>query len=231
MEKIKAALLHMLLSFVFIGLFVLFIYFIWYQTVFFNISGVLEPIKLLLLVDVILGPLFTLIVYKKNKKGLKKDLSVIVFFQLVAFLYGAYSIHLGKPGLIVHRTGYFEVLTEKYIDEEQLSEDMQGRHSMFYPKYGKIHADSGLNAFSRAVDHLGEITSFDSNVRENYTNPLAPEKVADSVAESSENTQMKFERYQALGDQIFYYDVKFGDVFAVLVIDAATMKFIDMLEI
>ena len=86
MTKIKAALIHLFISIIVIGLFFAMVYFIWYPKPFFDISGVIEPFKLLIFVDVIVGPLLTLIVYKKGKKNLKLDISIIAVFQLVALI-------------------------------------------------------------------------------------------------------------------------------------------------
>jgi hypothetical protein len=64
------------------------IYYIWYPKPFFGISNTIEPLKLLILVDVIIGPLLTFIVYKKNKSTLVMDLSIIALLQIGAFFYG-----------------------------------------------------------------------------------------------------------------------------------------------
>ncbi len=47
-----------------------------------------EIFLLLLLIDVVLGPLLTLIVYKKGKRTLVMDLAVIAALQLAALTYG-----------------------------------------------------------------------------------------------------------------------------------------------
>ena len=54
---------------------------------------------MLLAIDVIVGPLLSLLVYKEGKKTLKMDLSIIVLVQILAMSYGVYVIAQSRPGL------------------------------------------------------------------------------------------------------------------------------------
>lgn len=121
MTKIKAALIHLVLSIIVIGIFFSIVYLIWYPKPFFNISGVVEPFKLLIIIDVIVGPLLTFIIYKKGKKNLKLDLSIIAILQLAALIYGSLVIYNGKPSIIVFNNDQFQFLREKYAKNEELT--------------------------------------------------------------------------------------------------------------
>ena len=57
---------------------------------------------MLLAIDVILGPLLGLLVYKEGKKSLKFDLSVIILIQIAALCYGVFSIEQGRPAWLVY---------------------------------------------------------------------------------------------------------------------------------
>ena len=128
MTKFKASFVHLLISALFVALFFLFVYFVWYQQIYFEISGVFTPMKILFVVDVVLGPLLTFIVYKEGKKHMKLDFILIALFQLLAFSYGAYSVFLGKPSLVIHRTGYMEVMLEKHVDYALLNDEMKSQN-------------------------------------------------------------------------------------------------------
>lgn len=117
MTKTKAAALHLLLSILFIGAFIVFLNLFWYQHLI-RVTGVIEPLKLLVLIDVIIGPLLTFLVYKQGKKTLKFDLTVIFIMQLAAFFYGAYIIYQGKPSWLVFNQNAFEVVYEKEIPQK-----------------------------------------------------------------------------------------------------------------
>ena len=72
---------------------------------------------ILLAVDVVIGPLLSLMVYKIGKKSLKFDLSCIVVIQLVALLFGVYSIYEARPAWIVYSVDRFELIknTDIYV--------------------------------------------------------------------------------------------------------------------
>lgn len=132
MTKFKAASIHFLFSLLFISAFVLWVYFIWYDQIFVAISGVIEPIKLLVLVDVILGPILTFIVYKAGKKRLKLDLTIILLVQLAAFAYGGLTLFNGKPTLVVMKGSLLEVVVQKEVKSELFPAAFKNDYSPFF---------------------------------------------------------------------------------------------------
>lgn len=217
MSKLKASLTHFLCSAIVILLFCTFVYFVWYQQVYFNVSGVSVPLQLLFIVDVVLGPLLTFIVYKQGKKHLKLDMAMIVGFQLAAFLYGAYAVYLGKPSLVVHRTGYLEVIIEKNIDYGQLSDDMKRQNYWFFPVYGEIKSDE-LTPISSVSDYLGEMVLFDVGDRASFSRPLTLEQAKDTFKNAQAKTKAQFEEVAQEADDFIFYELKFETVFGVLII-------------
>lgn len=115
MTKLKASLIHFVLSLFFVSSFLMFAYWVWYGQVFIGISGVIEPAKMLIIVDVVLGPFLTFLVYKSGKKNLKFDLGIIALVQVLALTYGAYTLYLGKPSVVAWRGNAFEIIPQKNI--------------------------------------------------------------------------------------------------------------------
>jgi len=152
MTKLKAALIHISLSIFVVGLLFLSIYYIWYPRPFFEISGVIEPIKLLVMVDVIIGPLLTFVVYKKDKKRLKFDLSIIALLQIAALFYGAHTIYNGRAGLLVVSNGQFNYLTEKYAHNDELKFDALKPSIFSPPKMAFLTQSNGLDIYSAYAD-------------------------------------------------------------------------------
>ena len=72
----------------------------WYPQSLFYTGGT-EGLAILLSIDLILGPVLTLIVFKPFKKGLKWDLSIIAAIQIVCLLAGLYLVYNEKPDMIV----------------------------------------------------------------------------------------------------------------------------------
>ena len=92
------------------------IYWSWYPEPTFGIVGVLPIMLMLIGVDLILGPLLTLIVYKHGKPGLKFDLSVIALVQIVALVYGAHTLYEEKPHYLVFAIDRLEFVALKDVD-------------------------------------------------------------------------------------------------------------------
>ena len=56
---------------------------------------------MLIFVDLILGPLLVFIVFKEGKKYLNFDINVLLGIQIIAFIFGAYSLFLKHPAYAV----------------------------------------------------------------------------------------------------------------------------------
>ncbi|MCQ4275011.1 TfpX/TfpZ family type IV pilin accessory protein [Stutzerimonas degradans] len=120
--RLKAFRLHLAAS-ALIALFArLWVFKLWYPAPLHEALGVTQIFLLLLLVDVILGPLLTLLMYKVGKKTLVMDLAVIVTLQLAALGYGLWTVAEGRPAWIVYNADRFDVVTVVDIDTRQLHE-------------------------------------------------------------------------------------------------------------
>jgi len=80
--------------------------------------GADQLILLLLGVDVILGPLLTMVVFKTGKKSLRFDLTVIALLQVCAFLYGMSVVVRARPAFIVGRVDRFVIVSANDLDDE-----------------------------------------------------------------------------------------------------------------
>jgi len=122
MGRIKAALVHLLLSILVFSIFLSLVYFVWYPSPFNYTQGISEVVYLMAGIDIILGPLLTLVIFNAAKKGLKFDLAVIAFLQLGALIYGGYIIYSERPAWITFANDQFEVIRIHEIDQSQLIE-------------------------------------------------------------------------------------------------------------
>lgn len=77
---------------------------------------------MMLTIDVIVGSVLGLLVYKEGKKSLKLDLSIIVLLQLSALLYGIYSIEQGRPVWMVYSVDRFELVRKNEIILENINQ-------------------------------------------------------------------------------------------------------------
>jgi len=107
MNRISAFLLHLGISLVIFAVLGYLIVFHWYPDFFFQTDGGWEGIRIIALVDLVLGPTLTLIVFKAGKPGLKFDLSAIATLQAVCLAAGIYIVYSERPLAIVYTDGYF----------------------------------------------------------------------------------------------------------------------------
>lgn len=95
--------------------------FVWYPDALFTLAGADKLLFLVVGIDVVLGPLLTLIVFNAKKKSLIWDLAVIVAVQLGALGYGVWVMAQSRPVFLVGATDRFELVTANQIRPEELA--------------------------------------------------------------------------------------------------------------
>lgn len=105
--------------------------FVWYPPPLFQVMGGSGLAVILIGVDVVIGPLLTLVVFRSGKRGLKVDLAIIAAFQLAALLYGCHVIALARPAYLVFVKDQFQVATALELAPERLAEAK-------YPRFRSI---------------------------------------------------------------------------------------------
>lgn len=105
--RVLASATHLLASMSVISIFLSFVYFIWYPGPLSELHGVIDAIKVVIGVDIVLGPLLTLIIFdiRKPRKELVRDLTVIVLIQISALAWGAYTTLKVRPVFVVLYNG------------------------------------------------------------------------------------------------------------------------------
>jgi hypothetical protein len=116
--KIRASLIHFGLSMCVAIAVLSLVYLGWYRGVLSTTEGVGMILVIMLGIDVVLGPLMTLIVYKTGKPSLKFDLFVIGLLQLGFLAYGLHTVQLGRPAFIVFSKDRFETVSVADWSEE-----------------------------------------------------------------------------------------------------------------
>lgn len=122
MKRIRAFFIHLLGSLSLALLAVLLVFGLWYPAPLSEAVGVTSIFLLILVVDVILGPLLTLVVFKPGKASLRFDLGCIVAVQLLAFGYGLWAVAEGRPAWLVFNVGRFDLVQAYELDERNLDQ-------------------------------------------------------------------------------------------------------------
>jgi hypothetical protein len=139
MTRWKAAGLHLSISLLIGTIAFCLLYFVYYPQPFFVAAGADVLVLILLGVDVALGPLLTLAVFKSGKWGMKFDLIVIAVLQGVALCYGLFVMWNARPVFIVAAVDRFEIV---YSGQISLANFKNAEFSQFSrePKWGPLFA-------------------------------------------------------------------------------------------
>lgn len=130
--RLRLAAVHLMVSAVIAILVAMLVFFVWYPSPYGYLTGGLKLFLLVIAVDLVCGPLFTLILAnsKKSKRELMLDLSLVVLIQLGALGYGLYSVKLARPVVISFERDRMAVVTETEIDLNSLSQAPEGMRKL-----------------------------------------------------------------------------------------------------
>ncbi|MGM8910623.1 TfpX/TfpZ family type IV pilin accessory protein [Psychrobacter sp. 1U1] len=136
-DSFKAAAIHLSLSFLIAGALAILLFKFWYPVPLAEATGVFAIFAIVFFVDLIIGPLLTLIVYKKNKKSLVFDLATIAIIQIAALSYGIYSLSQARPVWLTFYNNRFETVKLNDIEKSYLENapEQYTRFSWSGPKW------------------------------------------------------------------------------------------------
>jgi len=177
MSRYRAASIHLLISIAVFSLFLSLVYFIWYAYPLFHTEGVTSVVTIMAAVDIVLGPLLTLLLFKSGKKGLVFDLCIIAAIQVSALLYGGYTVYSERPVYLVHSHDKFEVVGKAEIKTQTIPDNINTigffeKPEMFYQARSE---NSGLDEFmfsflaekdgpKRMAADVGSYEEYDKNI-------------------------------------------------------------------
>ncbi len=98
------------------------LFMVWFPQPFTHAAGADRLITLLIGIDLVLGPLLTLIVYKHGKKGMYFDLAFIGVVQVAALTYGLHMIAQSRPIFIVVTEDMTYLVPNRALSEEDLAQ-------------------------------------------------------------------------------------------------------------
>jgi len=94
-----------------------------------------EPILgMILLVALVGGPMLTLFLYRKGKKGLKSDLIIVTLLQLAAFGYGGWTLWSQRPLYLAYIVEHFQIVPASAIDLSTLTVSSLAPHLLQGPQ-------------------------------------------------------------------------------------------------
>jgi len=122
---------HLLISLLVLACLLFFIFFVWFPYDFIFAGGI-EGLKIIMGVDLVLGPLLTLIVYVPGKKGLKFDLTMIGITQIGCLMAGLWVVHNERPVVqSLADDGVYISAASVFIDPAAVAKELPGDNPKF----------------------------------------------------------------------------------------------------
>jgi hypothetical protein len=97
------------------------VFLVWYPTPLEEAAGVTHIFLMLLAIDVVLGPVITLIIFNPAKKELKYDLAIVLLIQIAALLYGLNAVFQARPVYLVYSVDRFDLVFANDLTEDKLT--------------------------------------------------------------------------------------------------------------
>ncbi len=132
-KRLKALGIHLIISLIifFIILTIMLVW--WYPAPHFTINNGWQGVRILILVDLVIGPLLTFFLFnpKKSKKELKFDLSLIAILQIAMLWYGISRIESQRPLVIglTHEGVVRTAIAEDVVDAREFYEEIKNNAS------------------------------------------------------------------------------------------------------
>lgn len=144
--RVRAFLVHLAFCLVIAVLALMLVFYIWYPSPLDVATGVAKIFILLLICDIILGPVLTLIIANPEKKHLKWDISFIVIIQAAALIYGLLTVEGGRPVWLVFSVDRFDLVQSYELNnpyQSKASSDYSGKN-WFGPRWVAARAPQDI---------------------------------------------------------------------------------------
>ncbi|WP_431100717.1 TfpX/TfpZ family type IV pilin accessory protein [Roseateles noduli] len=121
--RLKASLLHFTFTLIVAASVAAAVFLLWYPWPYSEVSGGGALFLLIVGVDVVLGPLITLVVFDiaKPRSELWRDMAVVVVLQLAGLAYGAHTMFVARPVVLALEQDRFRAVIAASVVESELS--------------------------------------------------------------------------------------------------------------
>lgn len=164
----------------------------WYPGFHFNVDGGWQGTRIMVGVDLVLGPLLTLIIFNplKARRLIAFDLTCIGLIQLAALVWGFYAIHSQRPVSVNFFEGEFHSITAEPIRMEEYELSILDGLSDRTPALVYVASPTTDNEVARAamLEVMGGVLPHEDPIR---FKPYAPNRAAVLAAAQDAATRGK----------------------------------------
>ncbi len=177
----RAFVVHLCLSALVVSAVCAIIFFVWYPAPYFDAKGAWGILRVLVGVDLVLGPALTLILFKPRKPGLLFDLGCIAVVQLSALVYGTTIIYQERPYYTVFAVDRFQVLAKDEVELATVPSGRLGDKPFVGPLLVVAVLPQDPQAYQRLLEEVLFEGKLDLDRRPEFWQPYA-ERSADVIA-------------------------------------------------
>lgn len=138
-SAVRPALWHFFCSLLMAASVAVFVFIFWFPPPFQEIAGGRDLFFLIVWVDVVCGPLLTLVLFnpKKSRKEFYLDMSLVVGIQIAALFYGIYAVNYARPLYLVHDVDRFRVVALPDLKENNTAALLKAVNQALQPSWFK----------------------------------------------------------------------------------------------
>jgi len=135
-DRFVAFAIHFLLTLALGALAAALIFLVWFPDPFQTMVGGTKLFELVVVCDLVLGPLISLVIYDKSKgrRKLVLDYTIVGVVQLAAMIYGVYIVAGTRPVYVAFSKDRFEIVVARDITDQELAAARD-------PQYAKLPLD------------------------------------------------------------------------------------------
>ena len=159
MSRWQASGIHLLISAAIATVSLFLMLRVWYPPPFFTSEGGSDILLILIGVDVIIGPLVTLVVFKSGKPGLRFDLTVIGVLQAAALAYGTHVMFVARPVYVALVDDQFETVRANDLDPANVARARRPEFRsvpLMGPQYVTVDLPKDIKALRKLIAQAGE---------------------------------------------------------------------------
>ena len=145
---VQAALIHFFGSVLVACLAAALVFLVWYPHPYGLLSGGRNLFLILVCVDVVCGPLLTLVLFnpQKPRRELTTDMGLVVVIQLSALIFGLHTAYEARPLFLVHEVDRFRVVTMTDYGDVDVHEPLAALPEPLQPHWLKGPVAVGIRA-------------------------------------------------------------------------------------
>lgn len=244
-SKFKASVIHLAISVVLAMLAAGLVFFVWYPSPYRELLWGQDIYIWLIVVDTVLGPLLTFVVFNQRKRLLERlvDFSLVGALQIGALIFGVWALAQARPVYVVFEYDKFQVVPVYLVPEYALKQAPSQLRSLPWGRPGmlslrRLPADEeNIAVWVKNMAFGGPPLAVQPKLWQDYG--LATEQIvmastpfnslSEKYAEHEQELQDILSRSEMSPDQLIGVPIYSGNGSGVLMLSKETMAVVDLL--